>query len=86
MVGPDQPVDHGGLVMLGTPYLGQRQAQVGVEARGHVPETQRFVLQAVDKDDAHAGECIIVKLADGLLHQIAPGEILMVDAGALAVK
>ena len=45
----------------------------------HVREAVRFELQPIHRDDAHAGECVIVELAERALHQLASGEALAVD-------
>src|SRR5690606_12535547 len=54
-------------------------AQFTVEACGNMLEPKRIQLQAVHQDDANAGESVIVQLADGLSHQIAPAEPLLIQ-------
>jgi hypothetical protein len=85
MVGAEQPVDRGGLVLFDAADLRQRLAQRAVHARGHVRETVGLELEAVHEDDADAGERVIVELADRRLHELAPGEALAVDRAALDV-
>jgi hypothetical protein len=48
-----------------------------------VLEALRLLLDAVHEDDAHAGERVVVELADRLLHHVAPGEVLRVERCAL---
>ena len=75
MVGADQPVDHRRLVLLDAPDLRERQLQRLVHARAGVRKAERFELDAVHQDDAHARVRVVVELADRLLHQVAPGEL-----------
>jgi len=77
VVGREQPVDHGGLVLFGAPHLGQGLAQRAVEARADVLQAQRVHLDAVHEDDAHPGEGVVVELADGLGGHFPPGELLL---------
>src|SRR3546814_1786236 len=51
VVGADQPVDHGRLVLLGTPDLRQRQAQFLVEAGDAVAQAQ-----GVGRSEEHTSE------------------------------
>ena len=57
--------------------------QLAVHARAGVAEAQRLRLDAVHQDDAHAGEGVVVELAVGRLHQVAPGEHLPIQRRAL---
>jgi hypothetical protein len=83
MVGADQPVDHGRLMLLDAPHLRERELQLRpVHARRAVREAVRFQLDAVHEDDAHARVRIVVQLADRRLHQVAPGELLLLQRHA----
>jgi len=85
-VGQEQPVDHGRLVLLGAPDQRQRLAQGHVAACAVVRERQRLELDAVHDDDAHAGESVVVELAERFAHQVAPGEALVLDRRAFRIE
>ncbi len=82
MVCTNEPVDECGLVVLDAPDFRERAPQFIVEARGRVLKSDRFHLQTVHEDDAHARERIVVEFADGLLHELPPGEALLIHRGS----
>ncbi len=86
VVGADQPVDHGRLVLLGAADLRQRQAQILVEAGDAVAQAQSIGFDAVHQDDAHAGKRIIIQLADRLAGHFLPCELLLLQWRAFVVE
>jgi hypothetical protein len=86
VVGADQPVDQRRLVVLHAPDVGKRPLQRLVHARAGVREAHRLVLDAVHEDDAHAGIRVVVELADRLLDEVAPGELLPLERDAAVIE
>src|SRR3546814_9503697 len=82
----DQPVDHGRLVLLGTPDLRQRQAQFLVEAGDAVAQAQGVGLDPVHEDDADTGKGIVIELADRLAGHFLPCEFLLLQWRAFVVE
>ncbi len=86
VVDADQPVDHGRLVLLDAADLGQRQAQLLVEARNAVLEAQGVGLHAVHEDDAHTGKRIVIEFADRLAGHFLPCELLLLQWRAFVIE
>src|SRR5690606_33004332 len=59
--------------------FGQGQPQIVVEARCNMLEAQRISLQTVHQDNAYTSKGVVIQLADGTPHHIAPGELLPVQ-------
>jgi hypothetical protein len=84
VIGAEQPVDEHLLVQLLAPHARQLLAQLGIGAHAGeaVLEALRLLFDAIHEDDAHAGEGVVIELADRLLHHVAPGELLGVERRA----
>jgi hypothetical protein len=79
VIGADEPIHQGLLLVLHLANLRQWQSQVLIEPRDGMLESQRFVFDAVHQDDADAREGVIVKFADRFRRKLAPGKSLAVQ-------
>jgi len=86
VISTDQPVDHGRLMLLDATYLRQRQAQLLVETGDAVFQAQRVGFHAVHENDAHAGEGVVIELADRLAGHFLPCEFLLFQRRAFVVE
>jgi hypothetical protein len=86
MVGADQPVDRGGLVLLDAHQLRQLHPRLRIAAQRNLLGAQRIQLHPVHQDDAHAGERVVVELADRLADHVFPGEALALQLNAFVLQ
>nr|WP_322401901.1 hypothetical protein [Massilia sp. Gc5] len=86
MVGRQQATHQRRLMLFDPPHLGQRLAQRHVAACRPVREAHGLAFDAGHEDHAHAGEGIVVQLADRLAHHVAPRGVLPVERRALGIE
>jgi hypothetical protein len=63
-------------MLLDPAHLRQGLLQIPVHARARMREPQRFRLNTVHQNHAHTREGVVVKFAEGPLHEVLPCKAL----------
>jgi len=86
VIGAQQPVDAGLLMLLGAHQLRQFFAQRQIHPQGGLLGTDRIRFDAVHQHDADAGEGVVVELADRFADHVLPGEALPLERRAFVLQ